>query len=157
MGRTSFYLTSKELENHYANIEQTWTCSSIDDETRSPNFWLQTNEHRTVNLIRPSLDLAIYSSKWLEHHFFEHQADLNVFIFWQSNSNTLFLASNDRTTNIVRPITKKVWNFHTVPFFQMIFFSNSRLVLMQAIRRNPVWTHLIQIAQALPQIRRIER
>ena len=31
--------------------------------------------------------------------FFEHQTNLKVFIYWWSNSNTLFLASNDRTSN----------------------------------------------------------
>ena len=31
--------------------------------------------------------------------FFEHRTNLNVFICWWSNSNTLFLASNDRTSN----------------------------------------------------------
>ena len=31
--------------------------------------------------------------------FFEHRTNSNVFIYWWSNSNTLFLASNDRTSN----------------------------------------------------------
>ena len=31
--------------------------------------------------------------------FFEHRKNTNVFIYWWSNSNTLFLASNDRTSN----------------------------------------------------------
>ena len=31
--------------------------------------------------------------------FFEHRTNSNVFICWWSNSNTLFLASNDRTSN----------------------------------------------------------
>ena len=31
--------------------------------------------------------------------FFEHRTNLNVFIYWWSNSNTLFLASIDRTSN----------------------------------------------------------
>ena len=32
--------------------------------------------------------------------FFEHRTNSNVFIYWWSNSNTLFLASNERTSNI---------------------------------------------------------
>ena len=32
--------------------------------------------------------------------FFEHRTNSNMFICWWSNSNTLFLASNERTSNI---------------------------------------------------------
>ena len=31
--------------------------------------------------------------------FFEHWTNSNLFIYWWSDSNTLFLASNDRTSN----------------------------------------------------------
>ena len=31
--------------------------------------------------------------------FFEHRTNWNMFICWWSNSNTLFLASNDQTSN----------------------------------------------------------
>ena len=31
--------------------------------------------------------------------FFEHRTNSNMFIYWWSNSNTLILASNDRTSN----------------------------------------------------------
>ena len=55
MGRTPFYRTSIELEHHFLNIKQTGTCSSIGHQTRTPYFWLKTNEHRTLNE--------------LEHHF----------------------------------------------------------------------------------------
>ena len=47
----------------------------------------------------PSLDLINCSSNILKHHFFEHRKDLNMYIFLKPNSNTLFLASNDRTLN----------------------------------------------------------
>ena len=47
MGRTPFYRTSKELEHHISNIVQTWTCSSIGDNTQTPYFWHWTNDHRT--------------------------------------------------------------------------------------------------------------
>ena len=33
-------------------------------------------------------------------HFIEHQTNSNEFIYWWSNSNTLFLASNEQTSNI---------------------------------------------------------
>ena len=49
------------------------------------------------------------TSNDLKHHFsniersrtsfFEHRTNSNVFIYWWSNSNTLFLASNDWTSN----------------------------------------------------------
>ena len=48
MGRTPFYRTSIELEHHFSNIERTHTCSSIGDRTRTPYFWLRTNEHPTL-------------------------------------------------------------------------------------------------------------
>ena len=100
MGRTPFYRTSIELEHHFLNIERTQTCSSIGDRTRTPYFWLRTNEHRTSNLIGLSLNLLNYSSNWLEHHFSEHRTNSNMFIYWGSNSNTLILASNEQTSNI---------------------------------------------------------
>ena len=40
MGRTPFYQTSNELKHHFSNIERTQMCSSIDDRTRTPEFWL---------------------------------------------------------------------------------------------------------------------
>ena len=39
-----------ELEHHFSNIERTRTCSSIDDRTQTPEFWLRTNGHRLSNL-----------------------------------------------------------------------------------------------------------
>ena len=47
MGQTPFNRTSNELECPFSNIEGTWTCSSMDDRTGTPNFWLRTNEHQT--------------------------------------------------------------------------------------------------------------
>ena len=88
-----------------SNIERTPTFSSIVDRTRPPYFWLRMNKHQTSNLIGLSLDLLNFSLNWLEHHFFKHRKDLNVFIYWYSNSNTIFLAMNDHTLNLVRSIT----------------------------------------------------
>ena len=65
-----------------SNIKRTQTCSSIGDQTRTPYFWLRTNEHCTLNLIRLSLDLLNYSSNWLKHHFLEHRSNSNMFIYW---------------------------------------------------------------------------
>ena len=50
MGRTLFYRPLNELEHHFSNIQRTQTCSSIDDRTRTPKFWLQMNGHRILNL-----------------------------------------------------------------------------------------------------------
>ena len=66
----------------FSNVERTWTCSSIGDRTRTPYFWLRSIEHRTSNLIGPSLDLLNCWSNRLEHHFFEHRTNSNMFIFW---------------------------------------------------------------------------
>ena len=82
MGRTPFYRTSIELGHHFSNIERTRTCSFIGDRTRTPYFWIRTNGYQTSNLIGPLLDLQNYSSNRMEHHFFEHWTNSNVFIFW---------------------------------------------------------------------------
>ena len=82
MGRTPFYRTSIELEHHFSNIERTQTCSFVDDRTRTPYFWLRTIEHRTSNLMGPSLDLLNCLTNRLEHQFFVHRTNSNAFIFW---------------------------------------------------------------------------
>ena len=71
MCQTPFYWTSNELEHVH-----------LCHRTRTPYFWLRTIEHRTSNLIQSSLHLLNYSSNWLEHHFFEHRTNSNVFILW---------------------------------------------------------------------------
>ena len=40
MGRKPFYRTKNELEHHFENLKQTRTCSTIDDRTQTPIFWL---------------------------------------------------------------------------------------------------------------------
>ena len=76
------YRTSNKLEHHFSNIKLIRMCSSIGDEARKPNFWLQMNGHQKLNIIAPSLDLQNYSLKRLEYHFLERQMDLNVYILW---------------------------------------------------------------------------
>ena len=44
-------------------------CSSIGDRTPTPYFWLRTIEHRTLNLIGPSLDLVNRLSNSIEQRF----------------------------------------------------------------------------------------
>ena len=44
MGRTP-----NELEHDFSNIKRNQTCSSIDDQTRTPEFWLRTNRLQTSN------------------------------------------------------------------------------------------------------------
>ena len=90
MSWTPFYQTLNELEHHIPNIEQTWTCSSINNLTCTPYFGIWTIEHRTWNIVWPittifcfkgngyrtsnlkesSLDLLNHSLNSLEHHFF---------------------------------------------------------------------------------------
>ena len=82
MGRTPFYRISIELEHHFSNIQRIPTCSFVGDRTRTPYFCLRTIEHRTSNLIELLLHLLNYPSNWLEHHFFEHRTNSNMFILW---------------------------------------------------------------------------
>ena len=37
----------------FSNIEQTRTCSSYGNRTRTPYFWLWTIKHRTSNIVLP--------------------------------------------------------------------------------------------------------
>ena len=37
----------------FLNIESTWTCSTIGNQTRTPYFWLRTIQHRILNTVRP--------------------------------------------------------------------------------------------------------
>ena len=66
MGWTPYYRASNELQHHFSNIEQTWTCSSSGNWIRTPNFWLQTIEHQTSNIVQPITNFpqpkASYSS-----------------------------------------------------------------------------------------------
>ena len=39
--------SSSRLENVLWNIKLTWTCSSFDNQTPRPNFWLRMNKHKT--------------------------------------------------------------------------------------------------------------
>ena len=94
------------------NLEGTWHCTHhfiehifrtmnelkrfhlLIMELKHLNFGFKRTdiEHGTQNL-----DFLDYPSNSLKHHLFEHKTDSNVFILWYSN--TLFLASNSRTSN----------------------------------------------------------
>ena len=108
MGQTPFYRTLNELEHHFSNIKRTRTCSSIGDRTRTPNFWVRTNEHRTLNLIGLSLDLPNYSSNRLEHHFFQTSNQLervHLLVVILKHPNFWLPTIEYRTSNHIRPIT----------------------------------------------------
>ena len=104
MGRTPFYWTLIELKHLFSNIEQTRRCSSIDDRTRTPEFWLRINEHRILKaftrlFIEPtqtSFFRALNRPKRV--HILLIQLEQPTFGFERSNIKL-------RTTNIVRPIT----------------------------------------------------
>ena len=69
MGRTPYYRTSNELKCVYLlviNLEHPIFCYVE---------W-------TSNLIGLSLDFLNLSSNWLEWHFFQHQKNSNVSIYW---------------------------------------------------------------------------
>ena len=52
------------------NLSNKLDCGyNTDDRTRTPEFLLEMNEHLTLNLRRPSLNLQNYSSNRLEHIF----------------------------------------------------------------------------------------
>ena len=53
----SFYRTLNKLKHNFLNVEQTRTCSSVSNRTRTPYFCLRTNELRTSNIVRPITNL----------------------------------------------------------------------------------------------------
>ena len=134
MCRTPFYRTSNELKYHFSNIERTRTCSSIGYRTRTPYFWLRTIEHRTSNLIGPSLDLLNCWSNRLEHHFFEHRTNSNMFIDGWLNSNSQLLASHEQTSNIER--NRAFTRFTKL----LIIFSNIEWTRTCSSFGNRTWT-----------------
>ena len=98
MGQTPFYRTSNEPEHHFLNIEQTQTCSSIGDWTRTPYFWLWTIKHRTSNtvwlfwecfclgpctttIIRLCRQAAERNNRWRKRRRFQHQQDSKDHLF----------------------------------------------------------------------------
>ena len=114
MGRTLFYWTSNELKHHLSNIQRTQTCSLVG-EWWSNSIFFASNEW-TSNLIGPSLDLLNYSSNRLEHRFFEHWTNLNVFIFCNQTQTPYFWlrAIEVKTSNMhIRPITTKIRKANT--------------------------------------------
>ena len=75
--------------------------------------------------------------------FFEHRTNSNVFICWWSNSNTLFLASNDRTSNFepnraFTTLTKSLIELTRTSFFRT---SNEleRVHLMVIELKHPIF------------------
>ena len=75
--------------------------------------------------------------------FFEHQTNSNVFICWWSNSNTLFLASNDRTSNFKPNIAFTTWTKSLIELTWTSFFRTSnklkRVHLMVIERKHPIF------------------
>ena len=68
--------------------------------------------------------------------FFEHRTNSNLFIYWQSNSNILLLALNDRTSNIVLPITSKLFRRNVHPL------KSCPPKLSKEVRRKETWWNL---------------
>ena len=100
MGQTPFYRASNELEHHFSNIERTRICSSINDRTPTPEFWLRTNGHQTSNL---HLDLLNYSLNKLE----QYPVYLKVFQNIRSVRTSL---SAIYTSNVLRMVPLNVWH-----------------------------------------------
>ena len=87
----------------FLNFEWTRMSWSLGNQTRKPYFSQWTISYQTSfnqpllssdgsNTILSNIDRTRTS-------YFEHRTNSNMFICWWSNSNTLFLASNDRTSN----------------------------------------------------------
>ena len=84
--RRAYYLSS--LIEHYDKI----IYSDIDTIwKKDPRPYFKGSDGS--NTILSNIDRTRTS-------FFEHRTNSNVFIYWWSNSNTLFLASNEQTSNI---------------------------------------------------------
>ena len=53
MCQTPLYRTSNVLEHQFLNIEGTRMCSSFGNQAWTLYFWLRTNRHRTLSVVRP--------------------------------------------------------------------------------------------------------
>ena len=84
------------------------------------NTLFLTSNELTSNIIGVSLDWLNYSFDWLDHHFFEHWTNSNVFIYCKSISNTTFLALNHQTLNFEHSSTHHYWleTRHTLGHFK---------------------------------------
>ena len=82
MGRTPFYRTLNKLEHHFSNIKRTRQCSSNNDQTRTPEFWLRTNRHRTDLNIKQTQTCSSFSNRTRTPYIWlwtiEHRISNNV-------------------------------------------------------------------------------
>ena len=93
--------------NHWAgSIREDWTFRLARSGLNQ--IWSGKLSKRQLSFNNPYSRKAIISDgsntilsniDWTRKLFFEHRKNSNVFICWWSNSNTLFLALNDRTSN----------------------------------------------------------
>ena len=80
--------------NKIWNIKRIQSCSFVDDRTRTPEFWLRMNKHRTSNLLkRPS------------QHFSNIKCTRTCSSFSNWTKNALYMASNDQTLNFKQSST----------------------------------------------------
>ena len=113
MGRTPFYRTSNKLKHvHQLVIKLKHTI-----------FCFERTKNRTSNLIGLSLDLLNYSTKWLEHHYSNIEQTQRCSSIGKSNSNTLYLASNDRTSKFEHCSTQHYNCWSIIIDFTIFFFA----------------------------------
>ena len=123
-------------KNYYKNCDGSNTILSNINRTRTSFFKHPTNSKVFIELQHLNFcfkltkieywtqkPLLIYSSNWLEHW-----TDSNMFIFYQSNSNTPFLASNNRTLNFDYSSTHRYTR--TPNKFAWIVICASKLILI---------------------------
>ena len=95
-------------------------CSSVDDRTRTSNFWLWTDGHLTSNPIGPSLDLSNCSTNRHQNHFFEHPTDSNTYSSSGNQTRKPYFwlrTIKHWALNIVQPITTISYSCYTKLFF----------------------------------------
>ena len=80
--------------------------------SNSNTLFLDLNK-QTTN-IEPSRTFSRFTKSLIEltlTSFFKHGMNSNLFIYWWLNWNTLFLASNDQTSNFEYCSTHRYYNF----------------------------------------------
>ena len=96
MCQTPFYQTSNQLEDHFLNIEQTRTCSSIGDRTRTSYHWLRTSNFEAHRAFTRFTKLLIELTR---KSFFRTSNELERVHLLIIELEHPILASNDLTLN----------------------------------------------------------
>ena len=107
-GMNTILSNIKRIQTLFLNVQQTRTCSSIDNQTWTLYFWLWPIEYQTLN---PAGPITRFNKLLIEQTPTSILRTLKEFervyllVIEVRTQTYYFLAANERTLNIVWPIT----------------------------------------------------